>query len=148
MICMGFLSKWYNWGLMVGLDDPEGLFQPGQFYDSITEILKWEWGRIKNLKLYLQGEFCVSQILYVVYVLCKYCDQIYRQISNWRVNEILMNIWTLLYHNYRKYYTSYSLCINLISLYPTTFLTVTEFYRVCFNAFSYWKEINKHFKYL
>lgn len=59
-----------------------------------------------NLKPYLQGEFCNSQILYAAYVLCKYCDQIYRQISYWEVNEILMNIWTLLYHNYLQHYTS------------------------------------------
>lgn len=60
-------------------------------------------GKNDEIKPYLQGEFCDSQILHAPYVLCKYYHQIYRQISNWKVNEILMNIWTLLYHNYLKY---------------------------------------------
>lgn len=67
---------------MAELDDIKGLFQPGRFYDSITETLKRGWGRTMNLKPYLPGEFCDSQTLYAAYVLCKYCQRFYRQIFN------------------------------------------------------------------
>lgn len=80
----------------------------------------------------LQGRSCDA----AADVLCKYYNQIYRPISNWKVNEILLNIWTLLHGNYLKYYFYHSLCINLISLYPTMFLTVVEYCRAYCNVFS------------
>lgn len=117
------------------------------FYQSITEILKRGWGRRRNdFGPNLQGGSCDPQILNAADVLYKYYNWIYRHISSWKGNKILLNIWTLLHGNYLKYYICHSLSINLISLYLAVFLTVIEYCSACCNVFSSWKDVNDHFK--